>query len=206
MQNRNRRLHFWACKVIVTLPPYILENQILFEPELPESLREAIQQIVPSQVCRVSWVFKDPFWRDDEPWSILFDYDTSDFLNAWWKRDNVLTGWRAGPLSAELNKLPFSEMKKRGLNYLEQLFKVQNLNDNLVSIHNKDWSNDPFSGGAYSFIKVGGSDLAFLLQRPAFDPVYFAGDAYCHPCLWGTVNGVIHSAFERVDQLLERNF
>jgi monoamine oxidase len=56
-----------------------------------------------------------------------------------------------------------------------------------------DWSRDPFSRGAYSYVRVGGVDAARVIARPLQETLFFAGEAADAGGRNGTVEGAIES-------------
>jgi monoamine oxidase len=78
-------------------------------------------------------------------------------------------------------------------NYLEDLLEEH-------YFHN--WSNDPFSRGAYSYVAVGGLEAQEILAQPLHDTLYFAGEATEHTGKNGTVHGAIISGIRAANELL----
>jgi monoamine oxidase len=64
-----------------------------------------------------------------------------------------------------------------------------------------DWQKDPYSRGAYSYVKVGESDGPEVLSRPLRDTLFFAGEAADIPGNNGTVHGAIASARRAVAEI-----
>jgi monoamine oxidase len=54
----------------------------------------------------------------------------------------------------------------------------------------RDWSQDPFSLGAYSYVGVGGFRAPAILSQPVRNTLYFAGD-FMEIGTMGTVEGAI---------------
>jgi monoamine oxidase len=59
--------------------------------------------------------------------------------------------------------------------------------------HMHNWSADPLSRGAYSYVLVGGSDAGPALARPVDGTLFFAGEAFDAEGRNGTVEGAIAS-------------
>jgi monoamine oxidase len=55
-----------------------------------------------------------------------------------------------------------------------------------------DWRTDPFSGGAYAYVLVGGVDAPARLGRTVEDTLFFAGEATSFELI-GTVEGALTS-------------
>lgn len=69
--------------------------------------------------------------------------------------------------------------------------------------HVHDWNSYPFSRGAYSFVRVGGTRAPALLARPINGTLFFAGEA-TSPDQSGTVPGAIESGRRAARQILEK--
>jgi monoamine oxidase len=57
--------------------------------------------------------------------------------------------------------------------------------------HAHNWSTDPFSRGAYSYVRVGGLDAQRRFGEPVEDTLYFAGEAVNAEGHAGTVHGAM---------------
>lgn len=62
----------------------------------------------------------------------------------------------------------------------------------LIGVHAHDWTRDPFSRGAYSYLAVGGASAPDRLARPVEGTLFFAGEAASSDES-GTVAGAIAS-------------
>jgi monoamine oxidase len=68
-----------------------------------------------------------------------------------------------------------------------------------------DWHADPFSCGAYSYLRVGGGDAHRELSEPVEDTLFFAGEATCTDGRDGTVDGALatgHRAAREIRSIL----
>jgi monoamine oxidase len=74
----------------------------------------------------------------------------------------------------------------------------------LVGAHAHDWSADPFTRGAYSYVAVGGVDAHDALALPLKDTLYFAGEATAGGGLNATMEGAIESGRRAAEELLKR--
>ena len=63
----------------------------------------------------------------------------------------------------------------------------------LVTWRAHDWASDPFSRGAYSYVKVGGVRAQERFAESVEDTLWFAGEAASAEGYWGTVHGAIAS-------------
>jgi monoamine oxidase len=65
-----------------------------------------------------------------------------------------------------------------------------------------DWNADPWSRGAYSYPRAGGSRAGRALREPVQNTLFFAGEAMCEPPDNGTVHGAIASGLRAADEVL----
>ena len=67
-----------------------------------------------------------------------------------------------------------------------------------------DWSADPFSRGAYSYLGAGFLDAPGELAKPIADTLYFAGEATAPHGKEGMVHGAIASGLRAARQVQKR--
>jgi monoamine oxidase len=65
-----------------------------------------------------------------------------------------------------------------------------------------DWQADPFSRGAYSYVRAGGDGAQENLARPIADTLFFAGEASETEGHFGTVHGAMATGMRAARQLL----
>jgi monoamine oxidase len=215
---------FRASRVIVTVPVGVLqaaaesEGAIRFDP-LPPTLRQALSGIEMGRVVKVVLRFREIFWagegfleerladparRDGE---LGFLHAPTAAFPTWWSASPaqapLLTGWAGGPAADALRGLPPSAILSRASRTLAQLLAMNlgRLRGLLLGWHVHDWNADPFSRGAYSFVRVGGTRAPALLARPISETLFFAGEA-TSPDQSGTVPGAIESGRRAAQQIL----
>jgi monoamine oxidase len=76
-----------------------------------------------------------------------------------------------------------------------QITEVEGL---LEAAYFHDWQSDPFSRGAYSYVKVGASNAPEILSEPVQETLFFAGEAADISGNNGTVHAAIASAHRAV--------
>ncbi|HZC34300.1 MAG TPA: NAD(P)/FAD-dependent oxidoreductase, partial [Chthoniobacterales bacterium] len=204
---------FVAARVIVTVPLGVLRappgsrGAIQFFPALSQK-EEAMRHLEMGHVTKLLIGFKKRFWEAAEPFAFAISLDAD--MPAWWTQEpltsNVLTGWSGGSLAEKLINLSRTDLIDRALGSLSQLFGHPKnlLREYIDTVHYYDWSNDPFSKGAYSYPKVGGLEAARILAEPVDETIFFAGEAIDFEG-FGTVHGAINSgasAAERVARSL----
>jgi monoamine oxidase len=137
--------------------------------------------------------------------SFLFSDD--ERFPTWWSslpaRAPMLTAWVAGP-RAEIGASANAALLRRALDALTDLLDIDpaRLRTELVSWHAHDWTRDPHSRGAYSYVPVGGLDAPRALAEPVRGTLFFAGEATDTSGHTGTVHGAIASGQRAAREVL----
>jgi monoamine oxidase len=192
---------FEAEAAVVTLPLGVLKSgAVRFEPPLTEKC-DAIQQLQFGNVIKIVFVFQKQWWPEND---FGFIQSRGEPLPTWWSdpRGPILTGWAGGPKAEALANLTPKGLERLGLEILERIFGVSNLEQHLITSHFHDWSQDPNTLGAYSYIPVDGLDLPKLLAEPMMSTLYFAGEATVNDAQMGTVFGAYESGLRAAEQIL----
>ena len=74
----------------------------------------------------------------------------------------------------------------------------------IEATHTHNWQTDPFSAGAYSYVKVGGIRARGQLAKPIGQTLFFAGEATDTTGKASTVAGAIASGRTRVAAIARR--
>jgi monoamine oxidase len=200
-----RRLE--ARSVLVAVPHAVLAAPadspagIRWDPQ-PACLRAARVAIRTGHVSRLSLRFRSRFWEElggERPVSFLHAADPLPYPT-WWTRapvrSSVLVAWQGGPCAAELSgrgapaRLAIALRTLASLTGREEKF----LRAELVQCLEHDWTSDPFSGGAYTYVACRGSAAAKMFQAGSGEGgVFFAGEATVNGPDRGTVHGAIRS-------------
>ena len=77
------------------------------------------------------------------------------------------------------------------------------ISSRLQSAHLHDWQTDPFSRGAYSYVKVGGGNAEHDLGLSVENTLFFAGEATDVTGHNGTVHGAIASGRRAAREVVE---
>jgi monoamine oxidase len=194
-----RGREFRAGRAIVTVPLGVLQARaIRFDPE-PPSLRDACAALEMGRAMRLVLRFRRPLWEDREPLrDVAFFHSEEPFLPTWWTtlavRSPVITAWAGGPRAEAAPNDP-AQWVAGALETLARLLamKPDALADELVTWRAHDWSSDPFSLGAYSYVKVGGIPAQERFAEAVEDTLWFAGEAVTPGGEWGTVHGAMLS-------------
>jgi monoamine oxidase len=197
--NGNR--DFLAVRLLVTVPLGVLQaspgkrGAIQFTPSLWQK-EAALGHLEVGQVVKLMISFRERFWRNHGPLGFVISSDAD--IPTWWTQEplasNILTGWAGGPAAEKLIKRPQEELAEQAIESLSRIFGKPGrwLRERADRTHYYDWSNDPFSRGAYSYPKVGGLKAAQILSEPVNDTIFFAGEATD----FQGANGTVHAALE----------
>jgi len=201
-----------ASRALVTVPLGVLQARpgeagaIEFSPALPQEKLDSISGMEMGKVIRVVLHFKERFWEKIQPdsrkktlseMSFLFSQD--EFFPTWWTsmpdRSPVITGW-APWLAAEKVRSGSVPVVTRALQSLGSLLRIgtEDLERLLEIAYFHDWQADPYSRGAYSYVKAGAANAPAILSLPLEDTLFFAGEAADVTGNNGTVHGAIASA------------
>ena len=107
----------------------------------------------------------------------------------------VITGWAGGPAASELAKRSKRGVFEKALGSLARVLGAakEDIRRAVVGWESHNWSRDPFSRGAYSFIAAGQEKAAEKLREPVQNTLFFAGEATADGEEVGTVHGAIAS-------------
>ncbi len=209
-----------ADAALLTLPLGVLQaGSVAFEPS-PDDILVQAGRMRMGHVCRMSLVFKRRWWADFFPeaealqrLSFLLSAERNALLHranfgVFWTTfpslAPVLTAWSGGPSARAFNSLDDHAIAHLACAELAQIFGLPRhavLNE-LVSHHRHDWTNDPLSLGAYSWVPVGAADVSAKLSEPVEDTLFFAGEHTDTTGNWGTVHGALGSGLRAAAQIL----
>ena len=118
----------------------------------------------------------------------------------------MITGWAPFHSAEELSGHDAAIIFSSACQTLGGLFHLgeQQVEDLVESAAFHDWQRDPFSRGAYSYVKVGGDSAQADLAAPIEHTLFFAGEAADVSGYHGTVHGAIASGRRAARQILER--
>ena len=201
---------FRAKAAVVAIPHALLRSKSLcFEPDLRDKQRAATRLEV-GQVFKIILRFRDSFWEQDDflkrrlikapesPPNLAFLHIRDVEIPVWWTslptKAPLMTGWAGGPKAEHLLDLAEAERVDRSLASLARGLGVPRafLDDQLDSWSCHDWRADAFSGGAYSYVGVGGIPALRTLAKPVEGTLFFAGE-YTELDEIGTVAGALSS-------------
>jgi monoamine oxidase len=92
----------------------------------------------------------------------------------------------------------------KSLESLSALLQVgkSHVQSRLTAAYFHDWDADPFSRGAYSYVKVGGEGCQQTLGAPVESTLFFAGEATDTSGHNGTVHGAIATGKRAATEIL----
>jgi monoamine oxidase len=202
-----------ASRAIITVPLGVLKappdnpGAIRFLPELPEK-REAVATLEMGHVKKAVLGFREAFWRRIAPLGdALFIQDFGQPIPTWWTTVSptapLLIAWAGGPqaIGIEATGAALCDLVVRSLAAALGVPGAE-LEAQLVDFRYHDWSSDPFSRGAYSYVGVGGLEAHRALARPVAGTLFFAGEATCGEGSNATMDGALESGRRAAHQAL----
>lgn len=203
-----------ARAAVITVPLGVLqqppgESAITFSPDV-ERVRHAATRLAMGTVVRVVILFREAFWEartlrrktgNRSLAEMSFLQSTDEDVPVWWTaspvRAPLLVGWAGGPKAARLARAGPTEIEDRALAAIARQLGVrrQRVASLVEYCWHHDWEHDPYTRGAYSYARVGGSRAARQLARPVDDTLFFAGEAADGGGRTGTVHGAIATGY-----------
>jgi monoamine oxidase len=189
-----------AKAAVITVPIGVLRRGggafIQFEPIPP--VFSDLDGVVMGDAARLILLFRKPVWEETAP-GLGFLLSRDEHFPTWWTRtqgtDYLMTAWCGGPKTRWMRGKSKAELTETAMRVLASLLKSERaaLEAALQSSHYHDWQSDPFSCGAYSYVRAGGFEAAQRIALPAENTLWFAGEAVATDGHWGTVHGAMGS-------------
>jgi monoamine oxidase len=216
---------FTAPQALITLPLGVLqanaddEGALRFIPELPPAKLQALDQLAMGKVIRLSLRFRKRFWEILHPShkkksktlsQMQFLLSQEDWFPTWWtalpEKWPLITGWAPFHSGERLSGKNEAFVVDKGLETLGKLLRIdrRELESLLEASYSHDWQTDPFSRGAYSYVKVGGDSAQRNLATPLNNNLFFAGEATDLSGHHGTVHGAIASGKRAAAEILKK--
>lgn len=209
---------FRAPQCIVTLPLGVLqqanrEGGVRFDPE-PEALGHA-RRLAMGAAERFTMVFRERWWEKSQRLKPKALHDMSFLFTSrrmppvWWTLHPEaealpkLTGWAGGPRAQRLSGRDADELGRAACDELAKVFELpeQLIREALVATYMHDWSQDPFSRGAYSYVAAGALDAPGAMTKPESGTLFFAGEHTDITGHWGTVHAALRSGLRAATQI-----
>jgi monoamine oxidase len=220
---RKHRSRLKAPRAILTLPLGVLKapagakGAVQFSPRIPE--REiALNGVEMGNAVHIVLRFTEKFWESVELptreglaslWDLGFLHARDEAVPTWWTqlpvRTSTLVGWAGGGAADALCRLTDAELVETAIKSLSRIldFDLTRLNRLLDKAFVHNWSTDPFSRGAYSYVGLNGLDAMKQLATPVKSTLFFAGEATSFDGHWGTVHGAIGSGRKAAREILD---
>jgi monoamine oxidase len=211
-------------RAVVTLPLGVMqsdssqEGAVEFSPSL-KTKTKAARQLAMGQALRVVFRFRERFWEhlslpgDDgsnkDLSQLAFIHAPHETVPTWWTQTPALTpmlvGWAGGSHAEQLLSESRKDLIGEGLESMSRIFRMprREIEALVESSYTHNWSNDPFSRGAYSYVPVGGLEAQEELSRAEADTLFFAGEATNTEGHSGTVHGAIASGIRAADEIIK---
>lgn len=200
-----------ADMIVITVPINVLKTSLKITPEIP-ALTKALAKIPMGHLQRITFEFSKPFWQDlaDKPVAFIHTNTQQDFPT-WWtqapKRNPFLIAWQGGPRAYEMSA--WSDEKKvasalktlSGITHRSTSF----LRQHLVQFYTHDWSQDPYTQGAYCYagLETSGAPLKNIFAKR----ILLAGEGTAAAAELGTIHGAMKSGIRAAHQIKsERSF
>jgi monoamine oxidase len=206
---------FTAGSAVITVPLPLLHTSsdepaaVRITPRLDTKLAAA-RLLEMGPVVKLGLGFRTAFWRNIEAVrDVLFIHAYEQPVPTWWMAADpavpLLTGWAGGPDAARLATVDRQQLVDLAIASLADALAMsgRDIAAQLESRHIHDWSADPFSRGAYSYVEVGGTEAYRTLAQPVERTLYFAGEATCGEGFNATMEGAVRSGRRAAQQLAE---
>ena len=194
---------FEADAVVVTVPLGVLKTgSIRFQPELPRAKRAAIERLGMGLLNKLVVRFDKAFWPAKDALAFLDDrpdqwphYFNLQRLSG----QPVLVAFKGGRDARADERRTDEELLATMVAQLRSAFGSA-VGEPTASYRTR-WSSDPWSGGSYSFLRVGSSSLdRETLAAPLASRLFFAGEA-THRDHAATVHGAYLSGLRAAQSI-----
>ncbi|HEV2729927.1 MAG TPA: NAD(P)/FAD-dependent oxidoreductase, partial [Terriglobales bacterium] len=222
-RNHSGVITMTAPRLLITLPLSILQAipeepfAVRFVPDLPRQKQAALDKLAMGKVIRVTLRFRERFWEHLRPphsteskslANMSFLLSQEEWFPTWWtttpEKLPIITGWAPFRCAERLSGHSTEFVIDKSLRSLSCLLKVSTseLERLFAQAYWHDWESDPFSRGAYSYVKAGGDGAQQALAAPVESTLFFAGEATDISGHNGTVHGAIASGYRAAKQIL----
>ncbi|HET6995804.1 MAG TPA: NAD(P)/FAD-dependent oxidoreductase [Chitinophagaceae bacterium] len=195
------RQEFQGNKFIATLPLSILQKtghrySLNFTPPLDEYIKAA-NDIAMGAVVKVVMLFRQGFWKEDM--GFVF---SDEMFPTWWTQlpdeKKILTGWAGGPKADQLSDQSDNEILEKAYLSLSSIFNcgLAELKQNTSEAFVFNWQNETLSLHGYSYDTLRTGAARRILNTPANDTLFFAGEALYDGRSPGTVEAAFVSGKE----------
>jgi monoamine oxidase len=206
---------FHARSALIAVPHSALREasgkpNLVFTPDISD-YRRILEGIGAAQALKVILCFRAPFW-DQHKFPDLEFLHTEElpFQTFWLTTPNAqhgfcqFTAWSAGTRAQSFLRLTPRELVAYALDTLVTVLGAapQRAREVFAGGHCHDFDSDPFSLGAYCYLRPHAADAPKRLSEPIADTLFFAGEA-TDPDNFGTVAGAIASGERAARQIMK---
>lgn len=194
---------------VCTVPLGVLQSgAIEFMPSLPPSHNLAIQELRMGLLVKVFMTFKENYWnKDGKTWVEFIDKkrEVTVFLNTnrYYPGSNTLIGILAGKKAEKFAHMDEECIKEEMLEILSTAYP-ECTRSALVNFVVKNWKNDPYAQGSYSFIPRGSSIARIHALQEPLGTLYFAGE-HTDPRQVATMQAAVSSGTEASQRIKRAN-
>jgi monoamine oxidase len=194
-----------ARRAIVALPP-VMAARLDYDPPLPAQRDQLTQRLPAGSAVKYVAVYAHPFWREEGlsgqatsaqgPLAAIFDASPAG-------GPAVLGGFAGGTKARDLGRLDQRGRRDSVLGELGRLFGDRARRPE--ELHEKDWSEDPWSRGCYNAVAATGALTSFgpALREPV-GRIHWAGAetaVHANGSMGGAVDAGERAAREALAQL-----
>jgi len=209
-----------ARAAVITLPLGVLTasdhdiGAVRFVPDL-QTKRPVYDGIAMGHAVKVLLRFREAFWERRTPGypylpRLSFLRAPDAIFRTWWASyplfAPLLTGWAAGPRAVPLATQADADVIGLAVDALVRILRVPrtDLEAALEGWHLHNWGADPFSRGAYSYVRVGGVEALRKAGEPVAATLFFAGEATNADGQTGTVHGAMATGHRVADEIVRQ--
>lgn len=194
-----------AHRVIVAVPLGVLQaGTITLDPALHET---AIKALAMGHVTKVVVRLREPLWEAHDKSRLDFVHGATFGFPTYWMRSrgdtHLLTAWAGGKHARALHGLSTDALLEAALDGFAAATRIDRaqLASMVVGRYHHDWSSDPYTRGAYSYMPIGADHPIAELAKPVEGRMFFAGEMTDED-YEGTVVGALRSGLRAAEQIL----
>ncbi|XP_015127792.1 spermine oxidase [Diachasma alloeum] len=202
------------------------DHEKLFEPQLPEKNKKAIEALGMGKSAKILLYYENPWWESGGHWAIhtfLWTEDDRKALEndperAWMLgltygfeveyKPKLYQIWLSGPHLEQMERLSEDLFKNQTLEIIQRFFgKTHNLTEP-TEIQRTSWNTNENFRGSYSYPTMqsvttvsGPAELGEPVMRGGIPVLSFAGEA-TEPKYFAMVHGAIASGWREADRLI----
>lgn len=221
---------FQTPRVLITLPLGVLRARegFRFDPDLPQAKQRALNHLVMGKVLRVTLCFREAPWNgvgtsrvgrtsssdkergtSDNLSNLSFLFSHDEYFPTWWTQMPehlpIITGWSPAHCAERMAGMTDGRIIDKALESLSHLLGLDksHFTSQLNAAYLHNWDTDPFSRGAYSYVRVKGEGCQATLAAPVANTLFFAGEHTDTTGHNGTVHGAIASGQRAAREILK---